>query len=391
VSSALHRALDGDRRGQSSTPRLLLAGRTEYALPLNESLRRKFDALERVFELKVIGSAPRGAPTRGGYFRLVPPSRPRALDGVLFFTMLPFRLAVELRSFRPDAVLLHSPYEAAAALVARRLAGSRTAILIDVHGDWRASTRLYGSSLRRLLSPLADRVARAAVRRADGVRTISAYTTGLVRAQGVEPAAVFPAFMDLQPFLAPPVPLPGLPAVLFIGVLEHYKGIDELATAWRLAAPRLPGVRLHIVGKGARAHVVAGLLRDLPEQCAWTRQLATAEVASALDEATLLVLPSRSEGMGRVLVEALCRGRPVLASRVGGIRDVITDDVNGILVEPCNPRALAEALVRVLANPAEAARLAARARPSVEPWLATPETYAERLVELVASVPARAR
>src|SRR5438128_8461658 len=64
VSSALDRALEGARGGQSSAPRLLLAGRTEYALPLNESLRRKFDALERVFELKVIGSAARGAPTR---------------------------------------------------------------------------------------------------------------------------------------------------------------------------------------------------------------------------------------------------------------------------------------------------------------------------------------
>ncbi|HZC14006.1 MAG TPA: glycoside hydrolase family 15 protein, partial [Thermoleophilaceae bacterium] len=54
----------------------------------------------------------------------------------------------------------------------------------------------------------------------------------------------------------------------------------------------------------------------------------------ALDASTLLVLPSRSEGMGRVIVEALCRGRPVVASRVGGIRDLVVDGENGILVEP---------------------------------------------------------
>jgi glycosyltransferase involved in cell wall biosynthesis len=73
----------------------------------------------------------------------------------------------------------------------------------------------------------------------------------------------------------------------------------------------------------------------------------------------------------------------VIASRVGGIRDVITDEVNGVLVEPRSPQELADALVRVLGDPVEAARLAAAARPSVEPWLATPEQYAERLRQLV--------
>jgi glycosyltransferase involved in cell wall biosynthesis len=90
--------------------------------------------------------------------------------------------------------------------------------------------------------------------------------------------------------------------------------------------------------------------------------------------------------MGRVLVEALCRGRPVVATAVGGIRDVIEHGVNGVLVRPRDPGALADALVRVLGDRAFAQRLAAAARPSVEPWLATPEEYARRLQALVASL-----
>jgi glycosyltransferase involved in cell wall biosynthesis len=364
-------------------PRLLMVGRNRYSLPLNESLRRKFAALEEVFELRVLGSAPPDSPTSDGIFRLVPPFRPRKLDGALFFATLPPRLARELRDFRPDAVVVQGAHEAAAALIGRRLAGMRTKVVLDVHGDWRTFTRLYGSPGRRLLSPLADRVAATALRRADAVRTISDYTTELVRSYGVEPAGVFPAFMDLEPFLGPPRPLPERPLALFVGVLEHYKDVDGLAEAWRLAAARVPEAGLRIVGKGTRRHVVEALVRELPAQTSWTPELSTSGVAEALDEATLLVLPSRSEGMGRVLVESLCRGRPVVASAVGGIRDVIADGVNGILVESRNPPALADALVHVLSDRGLADRLAAAARPSVEPWLATPEEYAQRLLGLV--------
>jgi glycosyltransferase involved in cell wall biosynthesis len=256
-------------------------------------------------------------------------------------------------------------------------------VLVDVHGDWRTSTRLYGSPLRQVLSPAADRVALAALRRADGVRTVSPYTTGLVREVGIEPADVFPAFMDLEPFLGPVLPLPERPQALFVGVLELYKNVDGLAEAWRLAAPAVPGATLRVVGSGSRTEVVERLVADLPEQTSWTNRLETAEVAVALDASTALVLPSRSEGMGRVVVEALCRGRPVVATRVGGIPDLVRDGENGLLVEPGDTSALADALVLILGDREPAYRLAARARESVEPWLATPEEYAARLREAV--------
>jgi glycosyltransferase involved in cell wall biosynthesis len=367
-------------------PRLLMTGRNRYRLPLDESLRRKFDALEREFELRVIGSAAPGSPAQNGIFRLVPPLRPRRLDGVRFFATLPFVIAAELRSFRPDAVVAQSPREAAAAVVARRLARTRTPVVLDVHGDWRTATRLYGSRARRLLSPVGDRVAAAAVRRADAVRTISDYTSGLVRGLGVEPTEVFPAFMDLEPFLGPPGPLPERPAALFVGVLEDYKGIRELAAAWRLVAREVPEASLRIVGQGTRRGVVERLVRELPERAEWTPRLAPAEVAAALDAAAALVLPSRSEGLGRVVVEAFCRGRAVVASRVGGITDLVEEGVDGLLVPPRDPAALAAALVRVLSDRALAEALGRAAHDRVGPWLATPEEYAARLRALVQHV-----
>ena len=97
----------------------------------------------------------------------------------------------------------------------------------------------------------------------------------------------------------------------------------------------------------------------------------------------MLVLPSRSEGLGRVVVEAFCRGRGVVGSSVGGIPDLVSDDVTGILVAPEDAAALADALVRVLSDRELAERLGAAARAAVEPWLATPEDYAIAMRELV--------
>src|SRR5262249_21709291 len=154
---------------------------------------------------------------------------------------------------------------------------------------------------------------------------------------------------------------PERPVALFVGVLERYKAVDVLAEAWRRAAPQIPDAVLHVVGRGTLSEVPERLVADLPAQTRWTEALTTPEVARALDDATVLVLPSRSEGLGRVVVEAFCRGRGVVGSRVGGIPDLVDDGVSGALVPPGDPHALADVLVRALSDRAHAERLGAAA------------------------------
>jgi len=357
-------------------------GRTRYRLPLASGAARKWDALGAELDVRVIGTAAPGSPIEDATFTLMSPARVRPLDGVVFWLTLPRRIALILRSFRPDAVVCQTAYEAAAALLARRLARVPARIVVEVHGDWRTSTRLYGSGSRRALAPFADLLAAAALRRSDAIRTVSPFTTRLVRELGLETAADFPAYMDLEPFVAPPQPLCEEPVALFVGVLEAYKNVDGLAAAWRLAAPRLPEASLRIVGKGSRADIVAALVRE--HGVRWERDLSAEDVAKAMDDAWVLVLPSRSEGMGRVLVEAFCRGRGVVGTRAGSIPDLVADGVSGLLVAPDDPAALAEALVRVLSDRALAEQLSSGARSAAAPWLQTPEEYALRMRELVA-------
>lgn len=345
-------------------PRVLFVGRTRYAWPVPPE---KFDALREELDIRVLASSADGRPRADDTFSLV--GRARALDGLAFWLALPFRVARAAREFRPDAVVAQTAYEGAAVKLAR----VRAKLVVEVHGDWRTSTRLYGSSRRRLLSGVADRAAAFALRRADAVRTVSPFTAGLVRELGVEPAADFPAYMDLGPFLRDPAALPEQPAALFVGVLEAYKNIDGLARAWRAA--NAPG-ELHVVGKGSREDVV----RELGVR--WDRELTAGGVADAMDASWVLVLPSRSEGMGRVLVEAFCRGRGVIGARRGSIPYLVEDGVSGLLVD--SDEELAAALRRVLSDRELAERLGAGARKAAAPWLQTPAEYARRMRELVA-------
>ena len=109
--------------------------------------------------MRVLASAADDGPAEARGFALVRPFPVRALDGLAFWSSLPFRVASQLRSWRPDAVVAQSPYDGAAALVGRVLSRSDAKVLVEVHGDWRTATRLYGSRRRRLLAPLGDRIA----------------------------------------------------------------------------------------------------------------------------------------------------------------------------------------------------------------------------------------
>jgi glycosyltransferase involved in cell wall biosynthesis len=361
-------------------PRVLFVSR-RVETPLPEGERRKWDAVRKELDIRILAA---GKPD-GAEFPLFP--EPPLLAGPAYYAALPARIARELRRFRPQAVVAQGAHETAAALAARRLAGVETAVIADVHGDFRAPTRLYGSRLRGVLSGVADRTAKSALRRADGIRTVTGYTTELVRELGLEPSDEFPAYMDFESFLQrPPAPLPERPQALFVGVLERYKNVDGLAVAWRSVAESVPASRLHVVGTGSLAHVVERLVADVPEQVTWTPRLSQRDLSVALDESTCLVLPSRSEGMGRVIVEAFCRGRGVVASRVGGIPDLVEDGANGLLVDPADGEGLADALRRVLTDRALAERLGRGAHASAGLWTMAPEEFAQRIRSLVERV-----
>jgi glycosyltransferase involved in cell wall biosynthesis len=363
--------------------RVLFVGRTRYRLPLPSSLERKWDAVGDTLDYRVLASSADGARS-SGRFELI--GRSAAADGFAFYARLPFRVRRAIRRFRPEAIVAEDPRTATLVMLGRRLAGTpRAKVICEVHGDWRHSTRLYGKSGRRLLSPLVDSLDRYGVRHADAVRALSLYTATLVKEErGELPDGVFPTYTDLSVFTERPLrPLPETPTALFVGVLERYKNVDGLVAAWRRVADRLPDVRLVVVGKGPLAADVEKLAAELPGRVELIAQLPPEGVSAALDDATLLVLPSRHEGLGRVVIEAYARGRGVVASRAGGVLDLVDDGVQGLLVDPEDTVSLAGALTTVLSQRDVAERLGTAASARFADWNQTADEFAARTKELV--------
>jgi glycosyltransferase involved in cell wall biosynthesis len=366
-----------------SRPRVLFVGNTTYQLPLSSGLARKWDSLAERMELRVVAEAAPGPQASDPRFRLVRLSD-RAFAGAFHVALAPV-VASEIRRFRPEVVIVQSPYEALPVLATRFAVRHSPRLVVEIHGDWRSATRLYGSRLRRAFAGVADPAALFALRRADATRALGNFTAALATsATGRPPVAIFPTYTDLESFVVEPRrPLPETPAVAWVGVLQRVKNPEVLARAWPLVSERVPEARLAVVGDGPLRPVIEALRRQFPERVETIPCLSPREVAQLLDRSTALVLPSWTEGFGRVAIEAFTRGRPVVGSAVGGIPDIVQPERNGLLVPPGDEQRLADALVRVLADRPLAERLGEAAARAAHRFQWPTERYANAVRDLV--------
>lgn len=263
---------------------------------------------------------------------------------------------------------------------------ARTPLVLKLAGDVayeRARRRgLFGGDLSQFqeakglrLAALA-RARTAAVARARTVVVPSEFLARIVTAWGIGGVEVVPNPAPRLPELPPREPR-AAPTLAFAGRLTAAKSLE---VAFR-ALEQVPEATLLVVGDGeerARLERIAG------ERVRFLGALPREQVLRVLRDADGVLLPSRWENFPHVLVEALAVGTPVVATRVGGVPEIVEDGVNGVLVEPEDPAALAAGIRTLLA---ERERLAAAAAPSVERF--APEAVYGRLERLLAATLAR--
>lgn len=157
--------------------------------------------------------------------------------------------------------------------------------------------------------------------------------------------------------------LPAGPLAIYVGNLKPEKGVLDLGAAWASVVRQVPGATLLVIGDGPLAGALAAVTRSLGERVRLVPRQPLERVPLYMAAADVLVLPSHSEGTPNVVLEALASGRRVVATAVGGVPDLITDERLGVLVPPRDPDALANAIANALRRPYDAheiARLGAR-------------------------------
>jgi glycosyltransferase involved in cell wall biosynthesis len=147
--------------------------------------------------------------------------------------------------------------------------------------------------------------------------------------------------------------------LLFVGRLVPRKEVPVLIEALVRVRARGRDAELDLVGDGPERERLEALAAStgLRGAMRFLGMLDEAGVAGALHKADLLVVPSSSEGLPAVIMEALASGLPVVASEIDGIPELVRDGETGLLVPPCNPERLAEAIIRLLDDPALARRM----------------------------------
>jgi phosphatidylinositol alpha-mannosyltransferase len=262
------------------------------------------------------------------------------------------RVREVLRAFGPDVVHAHQPTAPSTGMWA--MLEARAPVVGTFHsGAGRA--RLYD-----LTAPLLRRVARRLVVRIAVSRRAEAFE----RARIGGTFEIVPNGVDTERFAsAEAADLPEGRRLLFVGRLDARKGFPVAVRAFGALVGAHADLRLIVAGDGPERDAVSLLPPGQRSRVTMLGAIANADLPSVAAACDLYLGPSTGgESFGVVLIEAMAAGLPVIASDTPGYDEIVRHDVDGLLVPPADPDALAVAAGRVLNDPALAARLAAAGR-----------------------------
>ena len=329
--------------------RVCFISSTPYPFPLDPTNEKKFRALPALGKMFVVGFSTTWRPRTfrsGADFFLLPLVPSAALRYALLYSFGSLLVLSLVLRAKVDILVAQSPYEAFSGAWVKKLArlfGRRVVLIAESHGDFEISPflqhRILWPSLWRFLI---SRVSKVGLANADALRAISKSTREQLSAWSEgQPLEQFPTWTDIDVFLEAGEKRGRGPtgAVLYVGVLIPRKAVEVLIQSFGSVAGEFSGAHLVVLGQATNADYAERLKNQvgdsgLTSRVSFVEPLPQERLAERMAEADVLVLPSLSEGLGRVVFEAMACGTPVIGSRVGGIAEMIEDGDNGFLVPP---------------------------------------------------------
>ena len=376
-------------RQQEALHKICFIGGTRYGQPLDVTSAKKFWALKPLGELFVIGFSQDLRPrrfTQQAHFYLLP-KLPLAVLRYIELSILGLLLACWLIfRHRIQVLVAQSPYEGFAAVLVKKIAGwlgYRVVLVVESHGDFEESLflqhRILLPGIYRFLMCCATRFV---LHRADLLRAVSNSTQQqLERWVPGKPTVQFPTWTDIDVFLQAGVSEKerSCQNILYASVLIPRKGVHHLINAFAPIAKEFPQAKLVIVGREENKIYAAELKEQvrrlgLGGRAQFLREVPQVELAARMRGAHMFVLPTYSEGLPRIVFEAMAVGLPIVASEVSGIPEIVQNGLTGLLIQPGDESALAEKIRWILEHPDEACEMGRHAHTFAERFFST-EAY----------------
>ncbi len=257
--------------------------------------------------------------------------------------MIPFLIAFLIDVFirTRDCDLLHANWTLSGAIAYANWIFFKKPYLVTIQGS-----DIY----KAVKLPFVKPITRLALKQARKVLVLSQALARQTNSIGVPytKIEIIPNGVDTSRFT--PLPLEQREElVLFVGSLIERKGVRFLVQSFQQVVQQHPGVRLVLLGEGVQQPECEGLAQSLgiAEKVDFAGAQPQEVVAERMRRAKIFILPSIEEGLGVVLLEALASGTPIVASRVGGIEDVVDDQV-GILISPGDVEQLSGSILSIL-------------------------------------------
>ena len=263
-----------------------------------------------------------------------------------------------MRSFDPDVIHAHEPLTPSTSMLAVLAASVPVVATFHAFLDRSRLMELAGPALRQVS------------RRIDAGVAVSDAAASFLRRVVHAPLEIVPNGVDVGAFAHPGRPVDGLPPgrkILWVNRLDPQKGFDVMLRAFEELAIELDDLVLLVAGDGRDRVLVSSLPLHLRGRVLRLGNVPHGELPRYHAAADVFASPATGqESFGIVLVEAMAAGVPVVASDIAGYREVVRDGIEGLLVPPNDPGALAEAIRRILSEPDLASALAAAGRSRAE-------------------------
>jgi glycosyltransferase involved in cell wall biosynthesis len=313
--------------------------------------QRAWETLSQRFRGYVFTTSPKAETIDIGRFVYMSMnSRNRLLDSLRFLVFCVAKsVALGIKGERIALVATYDPLKTGlVGAVVARIHGAR--LVTQVNGVYTSDAQWLdekASIVNRLKKRVYPAVMRFVLKRADGIRLLfEAQLAPFQDILGGKVVRVFHSSVRTSAFTN----LGEKKEVLLVGHPFKLKGVDVLIEAFKRVAPAYPDWTLKILGWYPDPRQMQAAIGGHP-QIHHHPAVRHSEMPEHIGSCAILVLPSRSEAMGRVLVEAMAAEKPRIGSRVDGIPTVINDGVDGYLVEPGSVADLAEKLDRLMRDP----------------------------------------